>query len=135
MPLNHEDKSNMNNFFYKNLDAYKVAKEFTTYVYSLLKNYPPYEQYAICDQLRRAAVSVPSNIAEGMGRMAIKERLHFIDISNGSLYEVLCQLDISQALGYITDNELQKAEEIATHLSRVMSGLRKYLSDRDSPQN
>ena len=125
----------MNDFFYKNLDAYKVAKEFTTYVYSLLKNYPPYEQYAICDQIRRAAVSVPSNIAEGMGRMAIKERLHFIDISNGSLYEVLCQLDISQALGYITENELKDAEDIATHLSKVLSGLRKYLSEKDTSQN
>ena len=125
----------MNDFFYKNLDAYKVAKEFTTYIYSLLKNYPAYEQYAICDQLRRAAVSVPSNIAEGMGRMAIKERLHFLDISNGSLYEVLCQLDISQTLGYISEEEIKKAEDIATHLSKVMSGLRKYLSEKDSPQN
>ena len=125
----------MNDFFYKNLDAYKVAKEFTTYIYSLLKNYPAYEQYAICDQLRRAAVSVPSNIAEGMGRMAIKERLHFLDISNGSLYEVLCQLDISQTLGYISEEEIKKAEDIATHLSKVMSGLRKYLSEKDSPQD
>lgn len=125
----------MNDFFYKNLDAYKVAKEFTTYIYSLLKNYPAYEQYAICDQLRRAAVSVPSNIAEGMGRMAIKERLHFLDISNGSLYEVLCQLDISQTLGYISEEEMRKAEDIATHLSKVMSGLKKYLSEKDSPQN
>ena len=114
----------MNDFFYKNLDAYKVAKEFTTYIYSLLKNYPAYEQYAICDQLRRAAVSVPSNIAEGMGRMAIKERLHFLDISNGS-----------QTLGYISEEEIKKAEDIATHLSKVMSGLRKYLSEKDSPQD
>ena len=104
----------MNDFFYKNLDAYKVAKELTTYIYSLLKNYPAYEQYAMCDQIRRAAVSVPSNIAEGMGRMAVKERLHFIDISNGSLYEVLCQLDISQSLGYISEEELNKAELIET---------------------
>lgn len=125
----------MNDFFYKNLDAYKVAKELTTYIYSLLKNYPAYEQYAMCDQIRRAAVSVPSNIAEGMGRMAVKERLHFIDISNGSLYEVLCQLDISQSLGYISEEELNKAEDIATHLSKVMSGLRKYLSEKDIPQN
>ena len=125
----------MKDFFYKNLDAYKVAKELTIYIYSLLKGFPAYEQYALCDQIRRAAVSVPSNIAEGMGRMAIKERLHFIDISNGSLYEVLCQLDVSQALGYITKEELSKVEEIATHLSRVMSGLRKYLSDKDSSQN
>ena len=124
----------MNDFFYKNLDAYKVAKEFTIYVYSLLKKYPSFEQYAICDQMRRAAVSVPSNLAEGMGRMAIKERLHFIDISNGSLLEVLCQLDISQSLGYISEEDLKTAEEKAAHYSKVASGLRKYLTDKLPPQ-
>ena len=125
----------MNDFFYKNLDAYKVAKEFTIYVYSLQRKFPSYEQYAICDQLRRAAVSVPSNIAEGMGRTPIKERLHFIDISNASLIEVLCQLDISQSLDYINEQELAEAERIATHLSKIMSGLKRHLLDKLPPQN
>ena len=107
-----------------------MAKDFAVYVYSLLSNYPPYEQYAICDQLRRAAVSVPSNIAEGMGRMAIKERLHFLEISYGSIMEVLCQLDISKSLGYINETELTTAESKATTLTKVMSGLRKSLSDK-----
>lgn len=120
----------MNDFFYKNLETYKVAKEFTIYVYSLINKYPAYEQYALCDQLRRAVISVPSNIAEGMGRMAVKERIHFIEISYASMMEVLCQLDISQSLGYITEEELNKAEETADHLSRIMSGLRKNLSEK-----
>ena len=123
----------MKDFFYKKLDAYKVAKEFTIYVYSLLTKYPSFEQYAICDQLRRAAVSVPSNIAEGMGRMAIKERIRFLEISYASMIEVLCQLDISQSIGYISVEELSQAEEIADHLSRIMSGLRKNLSDKLPP--
>ena len=125
----------MNDFFYKNLETYKVAKEFTIYVYSLINKYPAYEQYALCDQLRRAVISVPSNIAEGMGRMVVKERLHFIDIANGSLMEVLCQLDISQSLGYISEDELKKAEDIATHLSKVMFGLKKHLSGKIQPQD
>ena len=125
---------NMNDFFYKNLDAYKVAKEFTVYVYSLVKKLPSYEQYALCDQLRRAAVSVPSNIAEGMGRMAIKERIHFLDIANGSIMETLCQLDISQSLDYISEEDLTKAEEIATHLSKILSGLKKHLTGKIQPQ-
>ena len=120
----------MNDFFYKKLDAYKIAKEFTIYVYSLLRKYPSFEQYAMCDQLRRAAVSVPSNIAEGMGRMAIKERIHFLEISYASLTEVLCQLDISESLGYITPDEQRKAEEISDRLARVLSGLRKSLNDK-----
>ena len=125
----------MNDFFYKNLDTYKVAKEFTIYVYSLVKKFPTYEQYALCDQLRRAVVSIPSNIAEGMGRMSIKERLHFLDIANGSLMEVLCQLDISHSLDYISKEELVRSEEISTHLSKVMSGLKKHLTGKLPPQN
>ncbi len=120
----------MNDFYYKKLDAYKIAKEFTIYVYSLIRNFPSFEQYALCDQLRRATVSVPSNIAEGMGRMAIKERIHFLEISYASMTEALCQLDISESLGYITLEELQKAEEISDRLGRVMSGLRKSLNDK-----
>ena len=122
----------MNDFFYKKLDAYKIAKEFTIYVYSLLKEYPPFEQYALCDQLRQATISVPSNIAEGMGRMSIKERIHFLEISYASLTEALCQLDISESLGYITIEELKKAEEISDRLARVMSGLRKSLNEKNN---
>lgn len=122
----------MNDFFYKKLEAYKKSKEFTIYVYSLLKKYPSYEQYALCDQLRRASVSIPSNIAEGMGRMAIKERIHFLEISYASIMEVLCQLDISESLGYITADELTTAEDMAITLTKIMSGLKKSLEDKSS---
>ena len=122
----------MNDFFYKKLEAYKKSKEFTIYVYSLLKKYPSYDQYALCDQLRRASVSIPSNIAEGMGRMAIKERIHFLEISYASIMEVLCQLDISESLGYITADELTTAEDMAITLTKIMSGLKKSLEDKSS---
>jgi len=122
----------MSDFFYKNLDTYKIAKDFVLYTYHLLKKYPSFEQYALCDQLRRSSISVPSNIAEGMGRMAVKERIHFLEIAYASMIESLCQLDISQSLGYISQDELEKAEEIAMHLSRVMSGLRKSLESKTS---
>ena len=120
----------MNDFFYKKLEAYKLAKEFAIYVYSLLKSFPAYEQYAICDQLRRAVVSVPSNIAEGMGRMSVKERLHFLEISYASIMEVMCQLDISASLGYINEAQLTEAESLVTTLTKVMSGLRKSLENK-----
>lgn len=120
----------MNDFFYKKLEAYKKAKEFTIRVYQLQRKFPSYEQFAICDQLRRAAVSVPSNIAEGMGRMAIKERLHFLEISYASIMEVLCQLDISQSIGYISEEELTETESIAIELTRIMSGLRRSLTEK-----
>ena len=120
----------MNDFFYKKVDAYHIAKEYVIFVYSLLKKFPQYENYALCDQVRRAAISIPSNLAEGLGRMAIKERIHFIEIAFGSLAEVSCQLDISESLGYISAEELQEAETKAEHLSKVMSGLKNYLTSK-----
>ena len=120
----------MNDFFYKKVDAYHIAKEYVIFVYSLLKKFPQYENHALCDQVRRAAISIPTNIAEGLGRMAIKERIHFIEIAFGSLAEVSCQLDISESLGYISAEELQEAETKAEHLSKVMSGLKNYLTSK-----
>jgi len=124
-----------NDFFYKKLIAYQKAKTFTKYVYSLVQKFPSYELYAMSDQLRRAAVSVPSNIAEGMGRMAIKERIRFLEFSYGSLTEVTCQLDIAQSLGYITEEELSNAEEMSVEIGRLMSGLRKSLLDKNNNIN
>ena len=120
----------MNDFFYKKVDAYHLAKEYVIFVYSLLRKFPQYETYAFCDQIRRAAVSIPSNIAEGLGRVSVKERIHFMEIAFGSLAEVSCQLDISESLGYISANELQEAEERAERLSKVMSGLKNYLATK-----
>ena len=125
----------MNDFFYKKVDAYHLAKEYVLYVYSLLKNYPQHENHALCDQIRRAAISIPSNIAEGLGRTAVKERIHFLEIAFGSLAEVSCQLDISEALGYITAEELEEAEIKAERLSKVMSGLKSYLSKNINPRS
>ena len=122
----------MNDFFYKKLEAYKLAKDFTIYVYSLLNKYPAYEQYAICDQLRRAAVSVPSNIAEGMGRFSIKERIHHLDFSSGSLMEVMCQTEIAEKLGYITHEDLIVIENLVKESGMTLIGLRKSLENKDN---
>ena len=124
-----------NDFFYKKVEAYKKAKEFTIYVYSLIRRFPSYEQHAICDQIRRAAVSIPSHIAEGLGRMPLKERIHFLEISYGSLTEVTCQLDISESLGYITPDELATAENMSVEVGRIMSGLRKALVNKQDRIN
>ena len=120
----------MSDFFYKKVDAYHIAKDYVLFVYSLLQKFPTYENYALCDQIRRAVISIPSNIAEGLGRTSVKERIHFLEISFASLSEVSCQLDISQSLGYITEEELSNAEEMAERLSKVMSGLKKYLTTK-----
>ena len=90
-----------------------------------MKTFPKEEQYALCDQLRRAAVSIPSNIAEGMGRSSIKEQVHFLEIAYGSLNETMCQIEIARNLGYITDLQLNPIEEQVRILGKLLSGLRK----------
>ena len=81
-------------FSYRNLIAYKTARSLVVDVYGLLKNFPNEERYALCEQLRRAVVSIPSNIAEGMGRSSVKEQVHFIEIAFASLNETMCQIEI-----------------------------------------
>lgn len=112
-------------FSYRQLDVYQKAKKLVVYIYQLLRQFPKEEQYALCDQLRRAAVSIPSNIAEGMGRVSIKEQIHFIEFAFGSLNETMCQLEIAYELGYISQEELETSEEFVKELTRMLSGLRK----------
>ena len=120
----------MKKYNYKDLDLYKAAKELVLNVYALLRKFPKEEQYALCDQLRRAAISIPSNIAEGMGRVSTKEQLHFIEIAYGSLLEVECQLDIAHDIKYISDDEYLSAENQIGKVASLLSGLR---SKRLSP--
>ena len=101
----------MDYFSYRNLRVYQQSKTFVVFIYDLLKIFPKEENYALCDQLRRAAISIPSNIAEGMGRTSIKEQIHFIEISYGSLNEVMCQLELAQELQYISKVQLEQIEQ------------------------
>ena len=107
-------------YSYKNLDLYKEAKILVMMVYKLLKQFPKEEQYALCDQLRRAVISIPSNVAEGSGRTSMKDQAHFIEIAFGSLMEVDCQIDIACDLEYITQENLSK---ICIQISRVAAML------------
>ena len=116
---------NMEVFTYRKLLVYQRSKDFVKQVYCLLKLFPKEEQYALCDQLRRASISIVSNIAEGMGRSSLKEQVHFIEIAYGSLNEVMCQLDLSEELGYITIKDLQNLEVQYEEIARMLSGLRK----------
>lgn len=115
---------NETSYSYKNLEAYKEAKELVLVVYRLLKKFLKEETYALCDQLRRAVVSVPSNLAEGSGRYSTKEQLHFLEISYGSLLEVECQLDIAHDLEYISAEELKEANGEIKRVAAFLAGLR-----------
>ena len=93
---------------FRDLNAYKESKVLVKMTYQLLKKFPNEEKYALCEQIRRAVISVTSNIAEGTGRISIKEQMHFLEISYGSLMEVFSQMDIALDLGYIDSNEFSR---------------------------
>ena len=120
----------MGDFFYRKLLVYQQALLQVKEVYTLTKKFPAHEQYGLSDQIRRAVISIPSNIAEGMGRSSIKERIHFLEIANGSLTETMCQLEIAQLLEYISNDELNSNEERLTEISRLLNGLKKSLEDK-----
>lgn len=109
---------------FQNLIVYQLSKELVKLVYAKIKGFPADERYALCDQLRRSVISIPSNIAEGMGRTAEKEQAHFINIAFGSLMEVLAQVDIAKDLEYITIDEYRQIEEKINEISRMLSSLR-----------
>ena len=116
-------------YSYKNLDVYKESKALVKMVYGLLKQFPKEEQYALCDQLRRSVISVPSNVAEGSGRTSMKDQAHFIEMAYGSLMEVECQIDIAYDLSYISQDNINRVEELIGVVAALLSGLRnKYLS-------
>ena len=114
----------MDKFTFFDLRVYKEAKLLVRDIYSLMDKFPKYETYALSDQLRRAVISVPSNIAEGSGRISTKEKIHFLEIAYGSLTETLCQLDIARYLGYISDEEFDNEKDKVNVIGKQLSGLR-----------
>jgi four helix bundle protein len=125
----------MNDFYYRNVDAYKLAKEFANNIYRLLQKFPPEERFALVDQMRRSAISVPANIAEGLGRFSIKERIHFLDIAYGSLTEALCETEIAHDNQYITSEEFANIDNLATRVSMTIYGLKKSLEIKKQKQD
>lgn len=111
-------------FSYRKLIAYQKGKEVVKRTYQLLKKFPAEERYAMCDQLRRASVSITSNIAEGVNRFSVKDKVHFIEIAFGSLMEVSSQFEIAEELGYITTNDRLSMDELVKEVARLLSGLR-----------
>lgn len=122
----------MDKFTFFDLRVYQEAKMLVREVYTLLDRFPKYEIYALSDQLRRAVVSVPSNIAEGSGRVSVKEKVRFIEIAYGSLTETLCQLDIAHDLGYISDIDFTNVKERINIIGKQLSGLRVSFQKYDS---
>lgn len=111
-------------FSFEKLKAWQYSRRLVKLVYELVKKLPKEETYALSDQIRRAIVSVPSNIAEGSGRMSKAEQRHFYEISYGSLMEVYNQLLLALDLEYINQDDINRIREPIWMTAKVISALR-----------
>ncbi|MGM0546199.1 MAG: four helix bundle protein [Bacteroidota bacterium] len=113
----------MINLSHKKLDVWRASIKLTAIIYELTLLFPKHELYGLTSQLRRASVSIPSNIAEGAARRSPKERCRFYEIARSSLVEVDTQLEIAQKLNYLSDKELIKVENELEHIFAMLSNL------------
>ena len=106
--------------FYKELKVWQKADELAIEVYKLTKSFPRDEIYGLTSQLRRAALSIPTNIVEGYARKGDKELARFINISIGSMAETEYLLTFSKRLGYVTETEHQTIEALRSEVGRLL---------------
>ena len=122
----------MDDFYYRKLKVYHQSVRLVKEIYILTDQFPQQERNGLINQIQRAAISIPSNIAEGMGRFSIKERMHFIEIAYGSLMEVMCQLEIAESLNYINNDQFKTQEMLVSEISKMLIGLRKNLESKSN---
>jgi four helix bundle protein len=119
---------------FKDLIVWQCALDLTVVVYELARRLPRTEMYALSAQLRRAAVSVPSNIAEGSARRTTREFIAFLHIARGSLAEIETQLELTERFGYLHGTELQPSRDLVARVGQLLNamlrGLRKRMGDR-----
>lgn len=112
---------------FKNLNIWKLSLVLTNEIYELTDNFPNNENYGLTSQIRRCAVSIPSNIAEGSSRNSNKDFNRFLEISLGSLYELQTQIIISAKRNFLNESELVELESKIEELQRMISGFQKTL--------
>jgi four helix bundle protein len=115
---------------FRELRVWQLGMDVTEKVYQLTANFPKSEVYGLSSQMRRSAVSIPSNIAEGQGRDSTKEFLHFLAIAFGSICELETQLLIANRFNYISDDDLQSILITLTATSKTTRGLQKSLKSK-----
>ncbi len=112
---------------YRELIVWIKSMDLVEEVYRITRRLPKEEQYALSDQLRRAAISIPSNIAEGDGRNALKEYIRFLNIARGSKNELETQLLLCVRLNYLQDFEISRAMVMSDEIGRMLNALIKKL--------
>ena len=118
------------NYTYRKLNVYQLSKTLVKDIYGMTADFPANEKYALSDQMRRAVVSVPSNIAEGTSKTSPKEQFHFLEISYGSLMELMCQTEIAYDLCYINQDQFCQIEREIGDIYKMLSSMQASLKSR-----
>jgi four helix bundle protein len=105
---------------YKDLEVWQVAMSLTDRVYDLTERFPRHELYGMTGQLRRSAVSIPSNIAEGSRQRTTKSKAYYYTAANASQAELETQLELTRRRKYAPEREIQEAEELGTRVSKML---------------
>lgn len=111
---------------HKKLNVWREAIELVTVVYEVTQKFPDHEKFGLTSQMRRASVSIPSNIAEGAARQGTKDAIQFFIIARGSLSELDTQLEIAVKLGFISEIEREKLQLQIDKVDSLLSGLIRY---------
>lgn len=123
-----ENKTKISSF--TSLIAWKEAHKLTLLIYKRLPEFPVYERFGLCDQIRRAVSSISANIAEGFGRHTLKDKVHFYYIANGSLTETQNHILVARDLKYLSDEHFKKIAEQTITTSKLINGLIKSINSK-----
>ncbi|HWY51401.1 MAG TPA: four helix bundle protein [Chthoniobacterales bacterium] len=117
-------------FNFEKLDVWQKAIDFADLVYDHTRNFPADERFGLTNQMRRAAVSISSNIAEGTSRMSQSDFRRFVEIATGSVFEVISQAFVGRRQGFLAEEAFAALYSSAEEVGRMLSGLRKSLSGK-----
>ena len=115
----------MKEYSFEKLDVWKLSKELSLKIYKITEKFPESEKFGLTSQLRRAAVSIPTNLSEGSGRSTGKDKAYFTQLAFSSLMECLNLLIIANELKFITENDLKNLRELIEVLSQKLSNYRR----------
>jgi four helix bundle protein len=115
---------------YRDLIIWQKGIELTTTVYRLTQQFPRQETYGLSAQMQRAATSIPSNIAEGYGRLGRREYRQFLSVARGSNFELQTQLEIARSLGYCDNTLLERAQSLSEEVGKMIYAISTKLSAR-----
>ncbi len=120
---------------YRDLLVWRLAMDLAQQVYEVTRTFPRQEIYGLTSQMRRAAVSIPSNIAEGSGRATRADYLHFLRIAKGSLRELETQIELAQRIGLMEADSEHRLQTLTTSVGKLLDRLIRSLSPQKPPES